>query len=93
MSSIKIVKGLGIYFICFGIILFFVSIGQSETSPDAVGGAFMCLLLITGPGIGLIMLANKMKNELPGLIRKCPYCAEVINKDAVVCRHCKRDLK
>jgi len=27
-----------------------------------------------------------------GDARKCPFCAEVVKREAVICRHCQRDL-
>jgi uncharacterized membrane protein YvbJ len=26
-------------------------------------------------------------------IKQCPFCAEDINTDAIICKHCKSDLK
>jgi hypothetical protein len=27
-----------------------------------------------------------------GFTKKCPHCAEIIKHDAIVCKHCKREL-
>jgi hypothetical protein len=26
-----------------------------------------------------------------GYTKKCPYCAEIIKEDAIVCKHCDRE--
>jgi len=27
-----------------------------------------------------------------GYTKKCPYCAEIVKEDAIVCKHCGREL-
>ncbi len=91
MKYFKTVKRLGIFLICFGILLGIATI--RVPGPGAVGGTILALLCIVGPGIWLVVVASKMKRApLVELLKKCPYCAEDIFKDAIVCKHCKREL-
>jgi len=61
---------------------------------------FFFLSLVFSPLIGIIaaLIAKPDADEvdrqavLSGRSRKCPYCAELVKADAVVCRFCGRDL-
>ncbi|MDO9289499.1 MAG: zinc ribbon domain-containing protein [Thermodesulfovibrionales bacterium] len=49
---------------------------------------FLCAIvpLLIAVIIVLPPLASK------GYTKRCPYCAEIIKKDAIVCKHCGREL-
>ena len=64
--------------------------------------AGLIMLLIYFP-IGIILLiigamcaAFRAKDKEKGIPyehqRKCPFCAELIRKEAIVCKHCGRDV-
>lgn len=55
----------------------------------AVGG------FLLGPiGVILLFLLPRGGEDTPGgQLRKCPHCAEMIKREARVCRYCQRDVE
>ncbi|MFI3221758.1 MAG: hypothetical protein QX191_01855 [Methylococcaceae bacterium] len=81
--------------------LFFSIIGGVIAAKKGRSGiGFFFLSILFSPLIGIIsaIIATPNQKQIEndkvklGWEKKCPFCAEIIKKDAVVCHFCKRDL-
>lgn len=68
-----------------------IAAAMVASSKGRSAGGWFFLGLILGPfGLLFALLAGK-EGPAEGE-RKCPFCAEFIKREAIVCKHCGRDV-
>jgi len=68
----------------FGIIFGIIGAMIGSSKGEGCFGFLICVLL--GP-LGLLIVIF-----MKGVRKTCPYCKELIHKDAMVCPKCQRDM-
>ena len=52
----------------------------------------LILFVLAIPLLIIFAIAKMFRNKQSNSVKKCPYCAEAIKAEAVVCRFCGRSI-
>lgn len=79
--------GTGLFWILIGALIGIAAAQKKgfNVAGGAIGGALL------GPLAFLLFFVSGIASSSEQRV-KCPYCAEMVKREALVCPHCKRDL-
>ena len=80
--------------------IFSILVGAFADSKGRSGIGFFILSLLLSPLIGFLVALvsptniESLENQAieSGDMKKCPFCAEVIRREALVCRYCNKEV-
>jgi hypothetical protein len=74
------------------ILIIAVLIGLIPAAIASSKGHSFVLWWIYGAALFIVALPHSLMLSAGGSKRKCPFCAETVRLEAIVCPHCQRDL-
>ncbi len=60
--------------------------------PDTAGTLILGVLMFIFPGLVLYGIGARITPKPVAPSKTCPFCAESVKREAIVCPHCRRDL-